>query len=77
MRLRLEPLLLSANNWWFLPVILKKKTVNATICLLYVNADLTLAEIEHGRTTYDELLEWGKSEGIIIEEKDDEMSLEG
>ncbi len=48
-----------------------------TLRRIYVNADLTLAEIEHGRTTYDELLEWGKSEGIIIEEKDDEMSLEG
>ena len=42
---------------------------------IYLNAELTLAEIEHGSTSYDELRAWAIKENILIAEDQDEMSM--
>lgn len=46
-----------------------------TLRRIYLNAELTLAEIEHGSTSYDGLRAWAIKENILISEDQDEMSM--
>lgn len=43
---------------------------------IYLNADLTLAEIEHGYTSYEDLRSWAMERDIIVTEDREGMSLE-
>jgi len=42
---------------------------------VYFNADLTLAEIEHGYTSYGDLRNWAIEQDIIVTEDREDMSL--
>ena len=48
----------------------------ATLRRIYTNTDITLAEIEQGINSFENLQRWAQSNGFAISEEQDEMSME-